>query len=196
MKFLVLALLAIPFCWPAVPAMTYWLEPCTDRTTGCETGDVQLAEWALQSWQRELPASRSFRRVEDASNARLQLYWATAARGLYGEMRPITVNGEPGAAVYVRPTLSGLGPGIEAAAQKDRLFRDTIVYLTCVHELGHAFGLRHTSDFADIMYSFQFGGDIPEYFGRFRRKLRTRSDFAAASALAEGDRKQLSRWRE
>lgn len=193
MRLLTLLLASASLCSGAATALTYWLEPCTDRSTGCEPTDVQLAEWALQSWQRELPAARELRRVETAASARLQLHWATAANGLYGEMRPITVNGEPGAAVYVRPTLSGLGPGIEAAAQKDRLFRDTIVYLTCVHELGHAFGLHHTADFADIMYSFQFGGDIPEYFARFRRKLKTRADFAAASALAEGDLRQLRR---
>ena len=58
-------------------------------------------------------------------------------------------------------------------ARLDALFRDTIVYLTCLHELGHALGLAHTADFADVMYFFGFGGDITEFFGRYRRTLRS-----------------------
>ena len=52
------------------------------------------------------------------------------------------------------------------------LFRDTIVYLTCLHEAGHALGLPHTSDFPDIMYFFRlWRRRFREYFGRYRRKL-------------------------
>ena len=57
--------------------------------------------------------------------------------------------------------------------------------------LGHAIGLPHTDQFPDIMYSFQFGGDIPEYFGRFRRKLMTRVDIAKTSAISPNDRQRL-----
>ena len=70
--------------------------------------------------------------------------------------------GHLGAEVYVRPS--------PLPVNGDRLLRDAIVYLTCLHESGHALGLSHTAVFADIMYSFQYGGDIEEYFGRYRRK--------------------------
>lgn len=171
--------------------LTYYLEPCADQSTGCEPGDVQLAQWALDLWQRALPGAPQLQRVDTPDTARLQLHWATARNGLYGEMRPIEVQGHRGAAVYVRPTMTGLGPGIAEAAAKDKLLRDTIVYLTCVHELGHAFGLQHTAEYADIMYTFQKGGDIPEYFQRFRRTLHSRADLAQASALSEGDKAQI-----
>ena len=61
-----------------------------------------------------------------------------------------------------------------------------------MHETGHALGLAHTAEFDDIMYSFQFGGNIPEYFGRYRRKLRTRADIQKNFGLSEADRKHLA----
>jgi predicted Zn-dependent protease len=75
---------------------------------------------------------------------------------------------------------------------KDALLRDTIVYLTCLHESGHALGLPHTAAFADIMYSFQYGGDIPEYFGRYRRKLTNREDIRKFSGISDADRTRLT----
>jgi hypothetical protein len=41
------------------------------------------------------------------------------------------------------------------------------------------------------MYSFQFGGDIPEYFGRYCRKLKTREDIRKYSGLSEFDKQSL-----
>ena len=75
----------------------------------------------------------------------------------------------------------------------DELLRDAIVYLTCVHETGHALGLAHTAEFADIMYSFQYGGDIDEYFGRYRRMLSVRSDIRKHSGMSDADRRRLAK---
>jgi hypothetical protein len=159
---------------------------------GFRAGDRQLARWALEAWQRGIGPRLKLTPVsEDAAIVRL--YWAGPTSGQYGEMRSLSVGGRLGAAVFIRPDTSSLGPEIATLTANDPLLRDTIVYLTCLHELGHAFGLRHTDDFRDIMYSFGFGGDILEYFGRFRRQLRTRADIAATSAFSEGDRERLRR---
>lgn len=160
--------------------------------SSAQEGDPELARWALESWQVALGGVFEFEPAAEGS-ALVRVYWAAAAEGQYGEMRPINVNGQRGAAVFVRPDLDALGPVIAARARADSLFRDTVVYLTCVHELGHALGLAHTAEFADIMYAFGYGGDITEYFERFRRTLSRRSDIRTASALSSGDRQQLAR---
>jgi hypothetical protein len=41
------------------------------------------------------------------------------------------------------------------------------------------------------MYSFQYGGDIPEYFARYRRKLHTREDIRKNSGLSDADRRNI-----
>tara|TARA_Y100000588_G_scaffold50000_1_gene47072 strand:+ start:603 stop:941 length:339 start_codon:yes stop_codon:yes gene_type:complete len=102
-------------------------------------------------------------------------------------MRGRLLDRRPAADVFVRPDIAGLGPGIAQKARLDPLFRDAVVYLTCVHELGHAFGLPHTDAFADIMYSFQYGGDFVSYFMRFRDQLKVRDDIRHVSPLSTAD---------
>ena len=102
-------------------------------------------------------------------------------------MDTIVVDGRLGAALYIRPDMGSLGADIAERASRDPLLRESIVYLTCVHELGHALGLPHTRDYRDIMYYFGYGGDIPKYFGRYRAQLRSRADIAKVSGLSSGD---------
>ena len=162
---------------------SFWVEPCTRAASKCFPDDPQLAEWAFAAWQRASDGGLEFTRVKDPEEARIRLFWASAEQGMYGETRPVVFHGHLGAEVYVRPS--------PLPAAGDRLLRDAIVYLTCLHESGHALGLSHTTAFADIMYSFQFGGDIEEYFGRYRRRLETRGDIARYSGMSPADREHL-----
>lgn len=176
---------------------TYWIEPCTRAEAECESGDARLAEWAMDAWQK---ASKGGIRFEKSAftKARIRLYWASSGNaGLYGEARPIEVDGKPGAEVAIRPSLHALGHKVEGVGVKDKLFRHVVVYLTCLHEIGHALQLPHTRNFTDIMYSFEYGGNILEYFGRFRRKLTDVEDIQKVSGLsAEDERRLLSIYRE
>ena len=174
---------------------TYWIEPCNPpgakQLDSCEKGDEQLAEWALKAWDRAAAGGLRFTRVLEREKALLRISWESAAGGLYGEAMPIRVGDRVGAEIHVRSDLRSFGSDFVERGGRDRLFRDTIVYLTCLHESGHALGLAHTREFDDIMYSFQFGGDFIEYFDRYRRKLARRDDFAKNSGTSPADEKRL-----
>jgi len=155
-------------------------------TTGFRTSDTELARWALEDWQRSSGQAIRFEAAPESS-ALVRLYWAQPSDGQYGEIKRLVVDGRLAAAVFIRPDMASLGPDIAERAARDPLLRESIVYLTCVHELGHALGLQHTRDYRDIMYFFGYGGDIPEYFGRYRTQLRSRPDIAKVSGLSSGD---------
>ena len=176
---------SMPRALDAKDPITYFIAEGSGQT-GYRSSDRELALWALEAWQRS--AAKSLRlKAAPESLALIRLYWAEPNGGEYGEMRPLIVGGHRGAAVYIRPDVESLGQEIARRARGDMLLRDSIVYLTCLHELGHALGLAHTRDFRDIMYYFGYGGDVVEYFGRFRAQIRSRNDIAAVSGLSDGD---------
>ncbi|HEY4364125.1 MAG TPA: hypothetical protein VGN17_24355 [Bryobacteraceae bacterium] len=167
----------------AVAADTsFYISPCTNPASGCQAGDADLARWALQSWEAASQGKLHFVESKDEASSLLRFVWEAPSSGLYGETVGININGKRGSVIYIVNTTNGI---------KDKLLRDTIVYLTCLHEAGHALGLSHTDAFADIMYYFGYGGDIDEYFGRFRRKLSGREDIRKNSALSPADVKRL-----
>lgn len=161
-----------------------------DPHSAYRPADRQLAQWALQAWQRNGQGVFHFEAASE-DKALVRIYWVPAGGGEYGEMRRIIVDGKRGAAVFIRPDTDALGEDIAARARADDLFRDTIVYLTCVHELGHALGLAHTANFDDVMYFFGFGGDIVQFFARYRDRLHTRADIADETGTSAGDLAQL-----
>ena len=154
--------------------------------SGYRSTDRELALRALQAWQRSAGAGLRFEPAPETA-ALVRLYWAEPDGGEFGETQPLMVHGRRGAAVYIRPDVAALGPDLAQRAAADDLLRESIVYLTCLHELGHALGLDHTRDFRDIMYFFGYGGDIPAYFARYRAQIQTRGDIAKVSGLSDGD---------
>ncbi|MEO7145328.1 MAG: hypothetical protein ABI165_17675 [Bryobacteraceae bacterium] len=171
----------------------YWIQPCADARTACKSGDPQLAAWALAAWETASHGRLRLVEMPAPDHARIRVYWVTGLEGLYGETRPVEVDGKKGAEMFIRPDVSTLGPTIAAAAGRDPLLREAIVYLTCLHESGHALGLAHTAAFDDIMYTFALGGDIDEYFARYRRQIATRGDIRRHPGLSPADREHLIR---
>ena len=180
---------APPALEPIAGRVTYFIDAGT-QASGYRDRDRELAEWALHAWERSAGGTLRFQPAPER-DAQVRVHFVPASFGLYGEMRPLIVNGRRGAAVYIRPDVDALGEAIARPARTDALLRDTIVYLTCVHELGHALGLAHTADFDDIMYFFGYGGDIPEFFARYRRQLRTRADIAKIAGVSADDIRRL-----
>jgi hypothetical protein len=154
--------------------------------SGYRPGDRQLALWALDAWQRSAGGGLRFDEAPEQS-ALVRVYWVEPGGGEFGETQPLMVHGRRGASVFIRPDVQALGPELAERAAHDDLLRDSVVYLTCLHELGHALGLDHTRDFRDIMFYFGYGGDIPAYFARYRDQIHSREDIAKVSGLSDGD---------
>ena len=169
--------------------LTFFIDSGTPDA-GFLDGDRELCGWALDAWAAASDGLLLFRESSEAE-ALVRIYYVPPSFGQYGEMRPLEVNGRRGAAVYIRPDTDALGPDIGRLAREDPLMRETIVYMTCLHELGHALGLAHTAAFEDIMYFFGYGGDIPAFFGRYREALDSRDDIELHSGLSDGDLAQL-----
>ena len=160
-------------CSAQAAGLKYWVEPCSrPAEMGCKAADPDLAQWAMEAWQTASDGKLRVERTAEKNQAIIKIYWVSGRAGLYGETR--------GGDVYVHPD-----PGTG-------LLREATVYLTCLHETGHALGMAHTADFDDIMYNFQYGGDIAEYFARYVRKLSRREDIRKNSGLSPNDKKRLA----
>jgi len=106
-----------------------------------------------------------------------------ARDNVYGEAQP-RIDRRTGAIVEAELHINA---GI--AGDGDPLDRRIVMYLTALHELGHALGLPHTDDFATIMYSFRRPDDGERYFGAYRRRLGSAGEVGSATAtgLAPAD---------
>ena len=169
--------------------LTYFIADGRGRP-GFRPSDPELARWALQAWQRSASNGLRLDPAEE-QEALIRLYWTESNDGRYGEMRPLKVRGRDGAAVFIQPDVTLLGDDIARRAAADDLFRDSIVYLTCLHELGHALGLAHTRDFRRHHVLLRIRGRYRADFGRYRDKIRARADIAGVSGLSEADVQRL-----
>lgn len=138
----------------------------------------------MQTWTKAGEGRLTLQRTLIRNEADIQVFFVRGG-GNYGETRP-HVDAATG-------LLDRADVAIAADVPVEPLTRQIVAYLTALHELGHALGLEHTTNFSDIMYLFRRPDDGPRYFGNYRALLRSADDIGSATAtgLSADDVKAL-----
>lgn len=156
--------------WANHAMIAVWI----DRQNIPLRGD-QLVERAMRTWTTAAEGAFTLRRTFLTRDAGIRIYF-NGADGNYGETRP-RIDPVTG---FINS--ADVAIAADAPIEVDATTRDIIVYLTALHELGHALGLEHTTNFDDIMYLFRQPGDGARYFGNYRKLLRSADDIGTTTA--------------
>jgi hypothetical protein len=161
--------------WAADAAIPVWVD-----LRAAPGGADALVGRAIATWTRAADGRFTLQRTASQDSARIRVRFARAD-GIYGETAP-RVDRTSGLITSAEVLIAGDVTG-------DLVAQHIVIYLTALHELGHALGLPHTNAFDDIMYSFRRPDDGEKYFGAYRRRLRSDDDIGAelASGLSAAD---------
>jgi hypothetical protein len=161
--------------WPPHASVGVWLD-----SRSAPPQAIVLVERAVATWSRAAAGRLVVKNEPSRDAAGIRVRFAQAA-GVYGETLPRIdrATGFIGSADVV----------ITGDLPTDPLDQRIVIYLTALHELGHAIGLPHTDAFDDIMYSFRRPDDGARYFGAYRRRLRSSEDIGSerATGLSDAD---------
>jgi hypothetical protein len=153
--------------WPEAALIRVWIDP-----TGAPPGAADMVARAVKTWSRAAAGHFTLRGTTVEREASIRVSFIND-RSRYGETAPRV--DRTGTIVSADVFINGSNAG-------DLLDQRLILYLTALHELGHALGLPHTNNFGDIMYAFRLPGDGERYFGAYRRRVKSVADIGTSKA--------------
>lgn len=167
--------------WPQGARIPFWIE-----NVNVPQDEREMVRRALRIWEKGTQGAFTFTEVDAFPSQGIRIRFINDDEN-FGETMPYldTRTREiVKADVVLNRDIAG-----------DALQRQMVLYLTALHEVGHALGLGHTERWGCIMYKFQRSTDPPRVFLGYRKKLRSEADIGSdqATGLADGDRQALHR---
>lgn len=161
--------------WPENAVIPVWVD-----LRAAPPAAEMLVGRALATWTQAATGRFVLQRTTTSDRALVRVRFARAD-GIYGETSP-RIDRATGLITAAEVLIAGDVAG-------DVVGQHIVIYLTALHELGHALGLPHTNAFDDIMYSFRRPDDGERYFGVYRRRLRSDEDIGTerATGLSPAD---------
>jgi matrixin len=154
--------------WPAGARVAVWID-----SSRAPANAAMLVERAMQAWTDASEGRVTLVRAATRADAAIRVLFVRSDT-TYGEAAPRV---DPGTGLIAHADVA-----INADVPDDPIDARIVVYLTALHELGHALGLPHSDTFSAIMYRFRRPDDGARYFGAYRRKLRAMNDVGSARA--------------
>src|SRR5262249_49207099 len=154
--------------WPGGARVAVWID-----AGRAPVGAAALVERAMKTWSDASNGELTLVRASTRADAAIRILFVQSDTN-YGEAAPRV---DPASGFIVRADVA-----INAAVPDDPMDARIIVYLTALHELGHALGLAHSDTFSAIMYRFRRPDDGARYFGADRSKVRSPDDVGSTRA--------------
>jgi hypothetical protein len=154
--------------WAKGEVIRVWIE-----TRPAPADGARLVERAMKTWTAAAEGRFTLTRAASRDDAPIRVFFISSDTN-YGETAPRVD--------AAKRRIVSAEVAINAEVPAEPLTARIIIYLTALHELGHALGLAHTDEFADIMYRFRRPDDGERYFGAFRQRLRSTDDIGSGSA--------------